>query len=492
MNFELEINKIKCIDNVKLSLPLTPGLYAITGLNGSGKSTIVACASSVFLNLKQDDYFGYTDPDAFIKCEFDGKTKIWSKDDHNMWVADKHSDLGLVGFYEGSLIYGFRFKDTSYDKLHELDKVDLSKLLPASDFIRKNMGRILQGDEEYYEKLWRTSLTYGRFDSDLFFYEKDGKKVSQFHMSTGENLLVSILNSLYIKNKAHNKKASVYFNKVKARMIFLDEIELALHPSALKRLVHFLEDMSKDYSYAVYFSTHSVELIGCIKPDNIFYVERYADNSTYIQNPCFPAYATRNLYNHDGYDKVILVEDDLARNIVMRILKEEKLLNNKLVHVLPCGGYTNVIDFANDVVINNLLGNKTSVCMVVDGDVIKDAKAYRKHKQISVPLGYLPITSLEKYLLYALVKKVDHTLFRLLSNYIFQQKSLNVIISDYAKDLGSNDDEKGKLFFRYLLDELKLRRKSREDLVEIVVDYLFENNTEGMNKIITFLKQEVC
>ena len=175
MNLELEINKIKCIDNVKLSLPLEPGLYAITGQNGSGKSTIVACASSVFLNLKQDDYFGHTDSDAFIKCEFDGKLKMWSKDAHNSWHTDINSDLGLVGFYEGSLIYGFRFKDTSYDKLHELDKVDLSKLLSATDFIRKNMGRILQGDEEYYEKLWRTSITYGRFNSDLFFMRRMAK-----------------------------------------------------------------------------------------------------------------------------------------------------------------------------------------------------------------------------------------------------------------------------------------------------------------------------
>ena len=310
-------------------------------------------------------------------------------------------------------------------------------------------------------------------------------------MSTGENLLVSILNSLYIKNKAHNKKASVFYNRVKARMIFLDEIELALHPSALKRLVQFLEDMSNRFSYAVYFSTHSVELIGCINPERIFYVERHADNSTEIQNPCYPAYATRNLYNHDGYDKVILVEDDLARAIIMRILKEEKLLNNRLVHVLPCGGYTHVIDFANDVVVHNLLGSKTSVCMIVDGDVEKDAKAYRKSKQISVPIGFLPISSLEKYLLQTLVKNVDHELFRLLGNYIFLQKSLNEIVSDYIKDTGSQNDEKGKLLFRYLSDELQARRKSREDLVEIVVDFLFEKKTKEVVRIIDFLKQEV-
>lgn len=128
-------------------------------------------------------------------------------------------------------------------------------------------------------------------------------------MSTGENLLISVLNSLYIKNK---ERASLN----KPCIIFFDEIELALHPSSLKRLVRFLSEMSVQYNYSIYFSTHSIELISGIKPDNIFFVERHGDNSIEIMNPCYPAYATRILYDHSGYDNVILVEDDLAKDII--------------------------------------------------------------------------------------------------------------------------------------------------------------------------------
>ena len=492
MKLELTIHNVKCIDTVAISLPLEPGLYAITSQNGSSKSTIVACASSVFFDLKQDDYFGHTEDDAFIRFVCDGNSKTWSKDSKHNWVCDTTSVLGLQGFYEGSLIYGYRFKDTSYEKLHELDKIDLTKLHIASEFIRKNMGLILQGDENYYEKLWRTPLTYGRFKNDIYFYEKNGRMVSQFHMSTGENLLVSVLNSLYIKNRAHSKKAQVYYNRVKAKIIFLDEIELALHPSSLKRLVHFLEDMSSQYGYAIYFSTHSIELIGCIKPENVFYIERHADNSTEVINPCYPAYATRNLYNHDGYDKVILVEDDLARAIVDRLLKREHLLNSRLVHVLPCGGYTHVIDFAEDVVVNNLLGNKTSVCMIVDGDVKKDALAYRKGKQIHISMGFLPIPSLEKYLRNSLILSVDHHLFRVLGDYIFQQKSLYDIVSDYQKDEQSVNDVSGKLLYRYISDELKARRKERAFLIEVIVDYWFESKMTNLEEFTNYLRTELA
>ena len=165
MNIDLSIHKIKCINDVNIVLPLKAGLYGITGQNGSGKSTIVTCASSVFFDLQKDEYFGHTEPDSYIEIKFDGKTKKWYKDSSNKWICNVQNTLGLQGFYEGSLIFGNRFKDTSYEKLHELDKIDENKLNPASDFIRKNMGVILQGDENYYEKLWRVPFTYGRFVS---------------------------------------------------------------------------------------------------------------------------------------------------------------------------------------------------------------------------------------------------------------------------------------------------------------------------------------
>jgi hypothetical protein len=43
-----------------------------------------------------------------------------------------------------------------------------------------------------------------RFDGDIFYYQKGLKRVSQFHMSTGENLLFSILNSIDKRNIDRN------------------------------------------------------------------------------------------------------------------------------------------------------------------------------------------------------------------------------------------------------------------------------------------------
>ena len=233
-------------------------------------------------------------------------------------------------------------------------------------------------------------------------------------------------------------------------------------------------------------------MISGIKPDNIFFVERHGDNSIEILNPCYPAYATRILYDHSGYDNVILVEDDLAKDIITRILKRDHLLNNRLVHVLPCGGYSKVIDLANDVIRNNLLGKKSYICMILDADVKTKAENYISKNNISfnVPLNYLPVESLEKFLRSKLYLNVDHGLFRRLNNYIFQQKSLTDIIADYSKDNMASKDYTGKRLYSLIDSELRERRKDRHELIEMVVDYLFESDNNSITKIVKFLQKQ--
>ena len=489
MKLNISITKIKSINKLEISLPIEKGLYAITGQNGSGKSTVVTCASSVFFTMPMNDYFGKTDEDARIDFDLNGGKRAWFKE-KNSWRKSSEGKMSIKGFYEGSFIFGNRFRNTNFETLKKLDFIDNTKLAEAPDFIRENLGIILQNNKNFYEKLYilegKNIDTKLNFYRDIFYYQKGEKRVSQFHMSTGENLMVSILNSIYIRN---NDRASL----TKPCLMFLDEIELALHPSSLKRLINFLKELSNKFNYAVYFSTHSIELIGGIKPENIFFLERYADDTLEILNPCYPAYATRILYDHSGYDYVFLVEDDLAKSIINRILKKFNLLSNRLVHVLPCGGYSNVIDLAEEVISSNLIGKTSKVMIILDGDVKSEASAHivKKNYNNNIPLNYLPIESLEKFLKKHLLDNVDKKLFRLLNDFIFQQKSLSNLIEEYKNENGNKSDTNGKIFYKYLENELRARNKSREEIVEMVVDYLVENNADNLAKITAFLKKQL-
>lgn len=480
---KMHISHVKCIDDLTFEIPVEKGLYAITGKNGSGKSTIATCAASLFFQMRMQLYFGATEPNASITFEKDGATRSW-KYDGSKWIQAQSGDMNIKGFYEGSLIFGNRFKDTTLTKVQKVLTVDTNNLVVANDFIRKNLGLILQGNEDYYEKLYYLPKSHSDFDGYVFYYEKNGRRISQFHMSTGENLLISVLNSINLRN---NDRASL----AKPCVLFLDEIELALHPSSLKRLLNFLEDMSNRYNYAIYFSTHSIELIGAIKPENIFYVERHSDNSIEILNPCYPAYATRILYDHSGFDNVILVEDDLATSFIKCILRDENLQRNRMIHVLPCGGYTNVLKLADEVVKFNILGKRSSVSVVLDGDCKNEANKFISKHNIknNLPISFLPIESLEKYLRNKLYVNVDHGLYRYLTDYVFQVKSIDEIILSYEAQGAQRNDDDGKNFWWHIENELKERRTSREELINIIVGYVRDNNTAEYIKIRDFLRK---
>jgi energy-coupling factor transporter ATP-binding protein EcfA2 len=486
MKLNMKIHNIKAINDLEIDLPIDKGLYAITGQNASGKSTVVTCASTVFFNMPMNDYFGKTSDDAYIKFELDGAERSWSK--HNSkWRRESDGGMSLKGFYEGSIIFGNRFRNTNYHLLRRLDNIDDNVLKKAPDFIKENLGIILHNNSNFYEHFYKVNNSDTgsniNFSGDIFYYQKGERRVSQFHMSTGENLLVSVLNSINIRN-------SDRANLNKPCILFLDEIELALHPSSLKRLVDFLKRMSVEYNYAIYFSTHSIELISGIDPENIFFLERHSDNSIEILNPCYPAYATRILYDHSGYDYIILVEDDLAKEIVNRILRKHSLLANKLVHVLPCGGYSNVIELAKEVVNSNLVGKTSNISIILDGDVKTEAQSYISKNGIynNIPVNYLPIESLEKYLKSNLFDNVDHQLFRLLNDFVFHQLSLTQIMEDYRNDIDISKDNNGKKLFKRIDSELRERGKNRSEIVEMIVNYLMENKEDEIKGIVLFLK----
>jgi hypothetical protein len=493
MKLKMTINKIKSIDKLEIELPIQKGLYAITGQNGSGKSTVSTCASSVFFNMQMNDYFGKTGNDSSIEFQLNGAQKIYKKlffDNKWKWQSRTSGDLKIKGFYEGSLIYGNRFRNTNYNTLKNLEFINESLLVEAPEFIRENLGYILHNDKNFYEKLFsvngRSIRQFANINGDIFYYQKGEKKISQFHMSTGENLLISILNSLNIRNSDRTTIDTPC-------LLILDEIELALHPSSLKRLVIFLKEISSIYNYAVYFSTHSIELISSIRPDNIFFLDRHSDNSLELINPCYPAYATKILFDQNGYDYVILVEDDLAREIVFKLLRKFSLLGNKLVHVLPCGGYSNVIELAKDVVLSNLMGGNTKIIIVLDADIKTEAENYIAKNNISnnIPLNYLPIESLEKYLKSNLHDNVNQALYRLLNDYVFQQVSLREIIDAYKNSNDYKNDGNGKKLYERIDKELRARNKNRFDIVGIIVDFLIENNQTQIQKIVDFLRDKL-
>lgn len=86
---------------------------------------------------------------------------------------------------------------------------------------------------------------------------------------------------------------------------------------------------------------------------------------------------------------------------------------------------------------------------------------------------------------------VDHSLFRRLNDYIFLNKSLSELIETYMKKYDTNKDKDGKKLFRIIDAELRERRVERSEMINIIVDYLFEKKDASLTKLTGFLKEQM-
>ena len=141
------------------------------------------------------------------------------------------------------------------------------------------------------------------------------------------------------------------------------------------------------------------------------------------------------------------------------------------------------------------MGKKAAISVVLDKDIVEDSKKHivKYGYNSSIPIGYLPISSLEKYLRCNLIESVNHKLHRLLTDYIFMQKSLSEIVEEYkkTKEFDWTKDNNGKKFYYVLDTELRARGKDRSHLLELVVKFLFENEQENIEQIVTFLQEQI-
>lgn len=493
MNLELSIKNIRNIKKADVSLPLEKGLYSLVGENGCGKSTLMLIMSLIVKTssahmLTIDDI----DETSSICIVTDQGTDDWHYKNGKLTTgkfthvrakgATKRSHSALVvsthwpGFYEGSIFYGSRFDD--FDRIGDFLNQPNYKddLVEADPFVIETLGYILHNNKLYYKELFRiknrsTAEQHG-FKGIPYFAEYNGRIVSQFKMSSGECLLISLIdfiNNLIVKGDRFSKF-----------LFLIDEVELALHPGAIDRLLVFINDLirNSDKQLVFYFSTHSAELIHKINPKNIYLVENN-EGIINIINPCYPNYAIRNLYIPNGFDFILLVEDELTKAIVDKVIRTNNLSQSKLCCVLPAGGCTQMLRLHYDMVTYNTLGTGKHIISIYDGDV-KD-EISKKKEYSTLPKCFLPIPSVEKYLKKKLVDSPDREFIKLIGDKYFNQRSLQDIINDYKNDprTRSGNDNDGKSLYTVIVANIEKIGITENDFIKYIADdiYSYENPT---------------
>lgn len=182
-------------------------------------------------------------------------------------------------------------------------------------------------------------------------------------MSSGECLLISLLHFLY--NSIERRSLPVD----KKVLVLIDELELALHPIAINRLMEYLQKLVNEHSnLVIYLSSHSPEVIRRMRPSSLYRLNNDNGNLT-LESNCYPSYLIRDLYSNVTPDFLLLVEDHLAQLVVNRVLSMNNLRSSKLIHCVPVGGADNVLELHKELYSKKILGTNTEIVSVLDGDM---------------------------------------------------------------------------------------------------------------------------
>lgn len=484
---KVRIERIKNIDLGEFEIPLEKGVYSLVGTNGCGKSTILLAIAQLVSKhylgtLKKEDYQN----DSKVVFEFQNQVDTWTVDSQNGWWTSNifPRTLKLNGLYEGSLFYGTRFNDSrKIDELLVQGRLKSSDIVPADEYLLKKLSFILHGDYEHYKSLKRVKNKFVTerigVSNTPYFNEVKGHLISQYRMSSGECLLISLLhfiyNSIVRKSLPVNKKI----------LVLIDEIELALHPIAVSRLIDLLNELLVDHNnLTVLLTSHSPEVIRKIKPSNLFKVINNSGN-VYAESNCYPSYLIRDVYSHNGFDFLLLVEDTLTKTVVEKILLKNNLKSGKLVHVVPVGGWKNVLDLHKELLKWNVLGTGTQVTSILDGDIEQNVTEEFK----DIRKLFLPIKSIEKFLYKVIIESPDNRIIRLLNDKYFTLKSIDSLVKEYRlnyPETPSNPDK--KLYFK-LKKDFEERQISEEYFInnlcdDLLVNVDFTRFTQNMKRIL--------
>lgn len=398
-SIKIQINDLKNIKSFEWQFELKHNLMAVIGNNGIGKSSfIITLAKIIHPDIFRLELIGNGYKNTNIVYSFMDTLKqqeekyIWNKP--TTWQeASKKIMPKLLGYFESSILTGKRFR--IYNNLKTIEVNENEDVIEeASDFLRSNMNYIMYGknsDDERFKTLYKVYGKRKKKQLDGSFHTKEytwfvlkisNHYVNEYFFSTGEYFLLSLFK--FIENLMNKGKD--------VSMIIIDEIELSLHSLAQKRLIKKLKEFSDEYNLMVIFTTHSLQIIEEINPENIFY---FQNNSgvCQISAPSYPGYLTSRLEQHKFYDRVILVEDSLAEMFILEVLNDNSI-NTILYKIIPIGGWEKVLEIYQ-INEGKKIFSDAQVLVILDGDVKEKAN---KNKYSRIQKRFLPLENIERYI----------------------------------------------------------------------------------------------
>lgn len=309
---------------IKINYPIS----AISGKNGSGKSTILALACCAFHNdtdfslpYKKRNY--YTFADFFIQHRDEippQGIEIRYGIAYNNWNPTKTLPDGVGLAYQRRIkTKGGKWNDYAIRASRVVVFIGIERIVPHSEKSQsKSYSRYFKDSEP---KGWEGKVKDAvghilrkNYDSFKIAHHSKYKlpiaKIKEviysgFNMGAGENALFEIFSTIY--------------SCPPGTLFVIDEIELGLHIEAQKRFINTLKEVCLDTKSQIICTTHSKEVFECLPEDARFFIERI-NESTISTQGISSEYAFHKLSAENNQELDILLEDDVAHSLITHIL----------------------------------------------------------------------------------------------------------------------------------------------------------------------------
>ena len=241
------------------SVTLNKGVYAICGLNGAGKSTVISFLKDIIgIEISEQD-----------ESKIDGKivsAKLYGYDDVVFQnVADSRlsdyfnqSDLGVFLDYRQSLdVLDYFIKQTNLDEF--LEQFETNKL---SDEITQEISYIVG---KHYDECIIIEVEDGDIYRPFFIVKSKGVEYNSLFMGIGEHFLFFLFWAL---EKIQESK-----------IVLIEEPETFISINSQINLMNYIAKKASEFGVSVILTTHSPFIIKNIRRENICLVSRYSTHA---------------------------------------------------------------------------------------------------------------------------------------------------------------------------------------------------------------------
>ena len=304
----MEVHGIRGWEGQRIDFPYP--LMAICGENGSGKSTIIQSAASIYAPPK-----GRV---GFFASDFFPDT-AWEKVRNAQIRASVRE--GQASTVTSVRKPGERWRGNPERRERAAEYIDLSRVQPVSariGFTKISKSTVSETSSVAFEQpqLDRLSSIMGRSYSGARMSLTDvdsrrpvpvitlaGTAASGFHMGAGELTMAEFLKS----------DPPMY------SLVLIDEVETSLHPRAQRRLLRDLATLCRVRELQIIITTHSPYILGELPPEARGYILREAGRREVVLGVS-PEFAMTKMDDELHPECDVFVEDDRAAKMLREVL----------------------------------------------------------------------------------------------------------------------------------------------------------------------------